>query len=330
MRISTKLMKLQLSELFEKAPTITPFLHGVPGIGKSSIVKQVAQEHNAQLITVRLSELSPVDLRGLPVADHNNRITSFYPPDFVKEEGKGILFFDELPNAHPTMQGLAQQIILTRTQSGKTLGKDWMVVVAGNNLEDDAAVYSVPAPLQNRCAHYEMYLPIEDWVEYASNSGVHPDIISYLSYQPSRLYKYNKENPAWPSGRSWADIASPLHYLSLSVEPAVGEAAAREFEAWLEMKDRLPDVEAILDGKNIPFPKEISVQYLLISTSIEKAKNNLYKSKNLINYALSLDAEFTMLVITQIVKDDIGKKAILSLQNTDKYKAFSKKVGGII
>ncbi|MFM8874145.1 MAG: AAA family ATPase, partial [Phycisphaerales bacterium] len=88
---------------------------GPPGIGKSSIVSQAADSAGLEFIDVRLSQLAPTDLRGLPVPerlDDGGGIARWYPPEFLPRGGRGVLFLDELNMAAPTMQGVAQQLIL--------------------------------------------------------------------------------------------------------------------------------------------------------------------------------------------------------------------------
>ena len=63
-------------------------------------------------IDVRLSQLAPTDLRGLPVAEEG--MSRWYPPEFLPREGEGILFLDEINMAPPAMQGVSQQLILDR------------------------------------------------------------------------------------------------------------------------------------------------------------------------------------------------------------------------
>ena len=67
---------------------------GPPGVGKSSIVAQSASQNGLDLIDLRLSQLAPTDLRGLPVPVDN--ICTWYPPEFLPRDGKGILFLDEI------------------------------------------------------------------------------------------------------------------------------------------------------------------------------------------------------------------------------------------
>ncbi len=41
-------------------------LWGPPGIGKSQLVGQIAAEHDVNVIDIRLSQMEPSDLRGIP------------------------------------------------------------------------------------------------------------------------------------------------------------------------------------------------------------------------------------------------------------------------
>src|SRR6266700_4939743 len=101
-----------LQKLVEHRLMFSTMIWGPPGIGKSSIVAQTAQAHGLEMIDLRLSQLAPTDLRGLPVAEHG--VSRWYPPEFLPHEGRGILFLDELNLAPPAMQGMAQQLILDR------------------------------------------------------------------------------------------------------------------------------------------------------------------------------------------------------------------------
>jgi MoxR-like ATPase len=133
---------------------ISTMIWGPPGIGKSSIVRQAAETHSLACIDLRLSQLAPTDLRGLPVADAG--VARWYPPEFLPREGSGILFLDELNLAPPTMQGMAQQLILDRRVGSYTVPEEWFIWAAGNRKEDLAAVYDMPAPLANRFLHLEV------------------------------------------------------------------------------------------------------------------------------------------------------------------------------
>ena len=91
---------------------LSVMIWGPPGIGKSSIVSQAAAGQDMQILDLRLSQLAPTDLRGLPVPEDG--ISRWYPPEFLPRDGQGVLFLDEINMAPPAMQGVAQQLILDR------------------------------------------------------------------------------------------------------------------------------------------------------------------------------------------------------------------------
>ena len=70
-----------LHTLVQHRLMFSTMIWGAPGIGKSSIVAQTAEEHKMEMIDLRLSQLAPTDLRGLPVAD--NGVSRWYPPEFL-------------------------------------------------------------------------------------------------------------------------------------------------------------------------------------------------------------------------------------------------------
>ena len=108
-----------LEKLISDNLNISTMIWGPPGIGKSSIVASAAKKARIDFIDLRLSQLAPTDLRGLPVPvhpeDNDKQGTSkWYPPEFLPKAGKCILFLDEINMAPPAMQGVAQQLILDR------------------------------------------------------------------------------------------------------------------------------------------------------------------------------------------------------------------------
>jgi MoxR-like ATPase len=251
-----------LARLIEHDLKISTMIWGPPGIGKSSIVAQVAREHSFDFIDVRLSQLAPTDLRGLPVPEGG--VSRWYPPEFLPRAGQGILFLDELNMAPPTIQGMAQQLILDRRVGSYTVPEGWFIWAAGNRKEDRAAVFDMPAPLANRFLHLEVEPDFESFKRYAIEQGLHEQVVAFLSFRTALLHRIDPQQPAWPSPRSW-EMASRLHRVGLSVASVVGHAAAAEFSAFVQIYSGLPDLEAILrgDGAGLAFPSEPSQRYAL-------------------------------------------------------------------
>jgi MoxR-like ATPase len=261
-----------LSRLIAADLKLAVMLWGAPGIGKSSIVRQIAQAHGLEFVDVRLSQLAPTDLRGLPVADDG--VAKWFPPEFLPTSGQGILFLDELNMAAPTMQGIAQQLILDRAVGSYTLPDGWYVWAAGNRREDRASVFEMPAPLANRFLHLEVVVDLESFRRYALKHHLNERIIAFLAFRPNLLHAPDTVRPAWASPRSW-EMASRLLNAGLSLSPAVGEATEAEFRAFERIYQSLPEIEAILSGnKNPEFPTEPSARYAITIGLAARAKDS--------------------------------------------------------
>ena len=258
---SNKLSK-NLSVLVSQNLHSAVMIWGAPGVGKSSIVAQVADANNMKLVDLRLSQLAPTDLRGLPVAKDGK--STWYPPEFLPTSGRGILFLDELNMAPPALQGIAQQLVLDRRVGNYEMPDGWLVWAAGNRKEDRASVFDMPAPLANRLLHFTLEIDFESFRSWAIQNCIHEQILAFLAFRPDLLHKPDPSRPAWPSPRSW-EMASKLHEVQLPLAPAIGEAVEGEFAAFTKVYKKVPDLEKILQGKGqkIRFGKEPSIRYAI-------------------------------------------------------------------
>jgi MoxR-like ATPase len=254
---------------------VSTMIWGAPGIGKSSIVAQTAERHGLDFIDVRLSQLAPTDLRGLPVADPVDSVSRWFPPEFLPRTGRGVLFLDEINMAPPTMMGMAQQLILDRRVGSYVLPDGWFVWAAGNRKEDRATVFDMPSPLANRFIHLDVESDLESFKDYALGVGMHEQIISFLMFRPELLHKLNPQHPAWPSPRSWA-MADKLHRAGLPVAAAIGSGVATEFAAYCALYAQVPDLAQILtgDGDQALFPVEPSIRYATVVGLTARSHND--------------------------------------------------------
>lgn len=260
-------LRIYLHGLTTKQIRISTMIWGPPGIGKSSIVSQVAQAAGLDYIDVRLSQLASTDLRGLPVAVPATKgetlgTSTWFPPEFLPRQGMGILFLDELNMAPPAMQGVAQQLILDRQVGSYRVPEGWFIWAAGNRKEDRASVFEMPSPLANRFLHLSVGVDFDSFKAYALERRLHEQVLAFLAFRPTLLHQLNPKEPAWPSPRSW-EMASCLHAAGLEIDPAVGEAAASEFRAYLKVYEKLPDLDKILlsKGERLRFPDEPSARW---------------------------------------------------------------------
>lgn len=257
-----------LNALVAQHLPLSTMIWGPPGVGKSSVVAQVAAANALDFVDVRLSQLAPTDLRGLPVAQatgDGTGVSRWYPPEFLPTGGRGILFLDEVNMAPPTMQGMAQQLILDRKVGSYELPADWFVWAAGNRKEDRASVFDMPAPLANRFLHLTVRPDFEAFRSYALGRGLHEHVLAFLTFRPELLHRLDTAQPAWPSPRAW-EMAARLHRAGLDASPAIGEAAGAEFAAFVKLYQQLPDLDQVLGGESagLRLPQEPSVRYAAV------------------------------------------------------------------
>ncbi|MDD2791368.1 MAG: MoxR family ATPase [Sulfurimonas sp.] len=288
------------------------FLWGPPGIGKSSIVAQIAKEAEMGFIDLRLSLLDPTDLRGIPFFNTIKETALWAPPSFLPD-GKverGILFLDELNTAAPMVQASAYQLILDRKIGEYTLPDGWAIVAAGNRESDRGVVFRMAAPLANRFVHLEMEVSVEDWKVWALKSEIHPAIIAFISHRPDTLFTFGNGNDSrsFATPRTWqyvnqvlackpdADLLLPM------LAGAIGEDVAASFLGFLSVAGELPDLDAILDGSCKDVPSEAPALHILsaaLSMRIDQATSSK-KLNNLIEYTLSLPGEFSIMIVQDL------------------------------
>ncbi|HEX9997597.1 MAG TPA: AAA family ATPase [Abditibacterium sp.] len=227
------------------------YLHGAPGIGKSSIIRDFAVSRGLELKVLILSQIEAADLRGLPALDANTRRTVWYPPEFLPREGSGILFLDELSAAEPRLQVAAYQLILDRRVGDYVLPPDWWVVGAGNAPDDGAISFDMGSALADRLVHFKVVPNAREWIAWGQNHGIAPEVLAFIQVKPDFLESNQLQQQngqlIGPTPRSWERVSQVLNveksratreYLLSGI---VGEAASAEFfHVWEEIADLAP------------------------------------------------------------------------------------------
>ena len=154
-------------------------LWGPRGVGKSSVVRQVAAQHGVPLVDLRLTTIEPVDLRGAIYADNVQAKTVWFPPEFLPtaDQTTGILFLDELTAADQRLQISAYSLILDRRVGHYRLPDGWMVVAAGNASFHGAVSHDMGTALADRMFHFNVQTTIEAFLSYALAQGFAPDAL---------------------------------------------------------------------------------------------------------------------------------------------------------
>ena len=255
-------------------------LWGPPGVGKSQMVAQIARRHGVPVIDIRLSQMEPSDLRGIPfrVGDRVEwAIPAILPGN---DSPSGILFLDEITSAPPAVSAAAYQLILDRRLGEYQVPDHWAIFAAGNRQGDRGVTYSMPAPLANRFSHFEVETHLDDWVAWAYQNGIDERLIAFLRFRPELLFDFDPaHNPvAFPSPRSWEFAHRGLkkfedhpELLQGTLQACVGPAAGIELTAFVNSLDEMPDLDAIVRGDPVPVPREIDLQYAVAAALVGKA-----------------------------------------------------------
>ena len=300
------------------------FLWGPPGIGKSSIVSQIAKNRDIGFIDLRLSLLDPTDLRGIPFFDTKDNTAVWAPASFLPDGSvkEGILFLDELNTAAPMVQASAYQLILDRKIGEYTLPEGWAIVAAGNRESDRGVVFRMASPLANRFVHLDMEPSLEDWQVWAKRSNIDETIIAFTSYRPDALFAFNTQNDskAFATPRTWEYVneillSAPEDDLLMDlVKGAIGEELAASFLGFKSVASKLPNIDAILDGSETSVPAETSALHILctsLSMRIDE-ETRAAQLDNLLRYTLNLPGEFAVMIVQDLRQRDIGLDYIKS------------------
>ncbi len=142
---------------------------GAPGIGKSDIVKQIADAEGREVIDIRLPLWEPTDIKGIPYynSKENNMVWASPAELPTDPKSKAIVFLDELNSAAPAVQAAAYQLVLNNKIGQYSLPSNVVIVAAGNKETDRGVTYRMPAPLANRFRHINMEVNFEDWSQWA-------------------------------------------------------------------------------------------------------------------------------------------------------------------
>jgi hypothetical protein len=259
------------------------FLWGPPGIGKSEVVQDITNELGGLMIDLRMAQMEPTDLRGIPFYNKDNGRMDWAPPvdlpdsELASQYPLIVLFLDEMNSAAPAVQAAGYQLVLNRRVGKYVLPDNVVIVAAGNRESDKGVTYRMPMPLANRFLHIEMRADFASWQNWAVNKGIHKDVVGYLSFAKNDLNDFDSRSSsrAFATPRTWTFVSELLDdeddmdndTLFTLISGAVGEGLAVKFMAHRKVSSKMPNPTDILSGKvkdlNV---KEISAMYSLTTS----------------------------------------------------------------
>lgn len=328
---------------------IPVFCYGLFGVGKSTVVletaKELAEEREKQfvewnevskekkdeiiknpepyfvLVDVRLAQLEPSDLKGIPDLEKNGAV-EWKPPLWVfyasRDGADGILFFDEANLSPPSVQSAFYQIVHDRESGSFSISDQIGMVSAGNRLEDKSNVFEMSEALKDRYLECELQTPsVEDWTDWALDNDIDSRIISYLQYKRPHLNKPqfdNKNKSTTPRG--WErlselveDVDDDYDKLRTLAGVSIGEGVATEFASFLKLQEKIDIRDFIENPSDKELPTEIDMKYSLVSGIVNWYVDN--RSEKTLSKVVTLADRFEpeiQVLLLRLAKDKGGEQ----------------------
>ena len=276
-----------------------PFLLGGTGVGKSAIVRELADilakgreividcinqtKKQYGFVDFRLSLYESVDLGGLPipeqVGDHWIQRRAFLGN--LPVSGEGLLFFDEYAQSHSSVQAIVGQLIYEKRLGEYVLPKGWKICCAGNRSTDRAGSNKLPSHIIGRTTLINFEHDTNDWLAWAVKNDIQTDILGFIQYQPEWLNVFDsKMMTPQPSPRSWTRLSDtlktnpPEEVWQMIAESDIGETGAIEFVSFVSLKNEIPSLDDIVTGKEVEVVDDIGLMYatvVALATVIKEA-----------------------------------------------------------
>lgn len=324
---------------------------GAPGVGKSTIVKDLAKEMDIDFVDVRLAQMESIDIRGLPVPDKENHNVQWLPSSIFPTDNTkgGIIFLDELSAAPKDVQVAAYELILDRQLGGGDIYKvpsKWVIVAAGNRSQDRAVSTSMSSALANRMMHFEIEANVEDWVEWAVPHGIDPSVIGFLKFKPKFLLDVDDQNleRGFPTPRAWANVSHKCKIikdeslLRRAVYGLVGVPAGQQFMEFHKIASEMDNVLEMMTNpkEKIVIPARDDIKWAMTSAMIyhvwrgRDAEDTKNRVNGFLRIAMELPPAFSTMAMTsaRLGNEKISKtEAVMNLMRCPTYKDWKVKFG---
>ena len=298
-------------------------IRGRHGIGKSTLVYQLADKMNMPVVERRASQMTEGDLLGLPKLSKN--VTSWCPPEWLATACKKpvVLFLDEVDRATLEVRQGIFELCDSRKIAGQVLHKDTLIFAAVNGGEHGSQ-YQVgemdPAEL-DRYTVFDVEPTVEDWLNWAKGNTAQ-EIWDFINHNHGHLeHKGDYEpNKVYPSRRSWERLSQTLSGMGDQIESSsatyqisqafIGFEGAVAFNNFLKDYDRQVSIEDLLDDGKFDLITKWKINDH--NAMVEKMKSkDIFASRlsdtrldNLAKYFVLLPSEIVMVLWQALAQTD--------------------------
>nr|WP_314631067.1 MoxR family ATPase [uncultured Mogibacterium sp.] len=294
------------------------FLVGPPGVGKTEIMSQVAEEMDIALVSYSMTHHTRQSAIGLPfISEHqycgesyrtteytmSEIIASVY--DKMEETGKreGMLFLDEINCVSETLAPAMLQFLQMKIFGRHRLPEGWVVITAGNPLEYNNSAREFDLATLDRLKRIDVEPELGPWLVYARSNAVHAAVLNYLSIKKDDFYsvRLTVDGKLFVTARGWVDLSEMIYLyeqndievnLELVSQYIQDERIARDFTSYYDLFYRYRreyDIAGILAGTvgeqaiekllNAPFDERITVVRLINDALSSEFRREFVKSK---------------------------------------------------
>lgn len=290
------------------------FLLGAPGVGKTAIMEQIAQELGIALVSYSMTHHTRQSALGLPFIEEKEYegetyqvseytmseiIASVY--DVMRDSGirEGILFLDEINCVSETLAPSMLQFLQYKVFGRHKVPEGWVIVTAGNPPEYNKSVREFDVVTMDRLKILDVEADYQVWKEYAKEQGLHSVITGYLDLKKEHFYRIEStvKGRSYVTARGWEDLSQILYLYEeegLTVdETLVGqylrnERIMKEFTAYYDLynkykknyhigeilEGRIPE-EAFIRAKAAPFDERLSLLGMLMDQILGEVKERM-------------------------------------------------------
>lgn len=323
------------------------FLLGAPGIGKTAVMEQIAQELQIALVSYSMTHHTRQSALGLPFISHKEYrgmaydvseytmseiIASIY--EVMEKSGirEGILFLDEINCVSETLAPSMLQFLQYKVFGRHKVPEGWVIVTAGNPPEYNKSVREFDVVTMDRLKVLEVEADYKVWKDYAQQRGLHPSILNFLELKKEYFYRIETtvNGRSYVTARGWEDLSEILFLYEeeglMADETLVGqyirnERVVKEFTAYYDLFNKYKkeyQTEEILAGaaeaktaeraRTAPFDERLSLLGMLIDRVLGEIREDMETGDCLTELAKNLKA-----VRAAVAAEESGKAGGLSV-----------------